>query len=144
VWESRVAVCGPCAERFRGDAWQLIAAGLRGGKGVPYSVTASGGVRDADSPSFGLVHSHVLGPDGEPLRCHPRRGGDVCEHGVAVACWQRHAPDDPCLGEPLCPDCFDCEGAVIWNNLLGELWRYTTVYLPRKLAKLAGHPGAVA
>jgi hypothetical protein len=29
----REAVCGPCAERYRGDAWQLIAAGLRGGKG---------------------------------------------------------------------------------------------------------------
>jgi hypothetical protein len=25
----REAVCGPCAERYRGDAWQLIAAGLR-------------------------------------------------------------------------------------------------------------------
>jgi hypothetical protein len=28
----REAVCGPCAERYRGDAWQLIAAGLRCGK----------------------------------------------------------------------------------------------------------------
>jgi hypothetical protein len=34
----REAVCSPCAERYRGDAWQLIAAGLRGGKGVPESV----------------------------------------------------------------------------------------------------------
>jgi hypothetical protein len=34
----REAVCGPCAERYRDDAWQLIAAGLRGGKGVPESV----------------------------------------------------------------------------------------------------------
>jgi replication initiator protein RepSA len=25
---------------------------------------------------------------------------------------------------------------VIWNNLLGELWRRTTIYLPRKLAAL--------
>jgi hypothetical protein len=47
-----------------------------------------------------------------------------------------HGPDDPRLGEPLCPDCFDYEGAVIWNNLLGELWRRTTIYLPRQLAKL--------
>jgi hypothetical protein len=53
-----------------------------------------------------------------------------------VSCSQIHAPDDPCLGEPLCLDCFDYEGAVIWNNLLGELWRYTTIYLPRKLAAL--------
>ena len=34
----REAVCPPCAERYRGDAYQLIAAGLRGGKGVPDSV----------------------------------------------------------------------------------------------------------
>jgi hypothetical protein len=27
---------------------------------------------------------------------------------------------------------------VIWNNLLGELWRRSTIYLPRKLAKLTG------
>ncbi len=26
---------------------------------------------------------------------------------------------------------------MIWNNLLGELWRRFTIYLPRKLAKLA-------
>jgi hypothetical protein len=38
----------------------------------------------------------------------------------------------------LCLDCFDHEGAVIWNNLLGELWRYSTIYLPRTLARLAG------
>ena len=55
-----------------------------------------------------------------------------------MSCSRIHGPDDPCLGEPLCPDCFDYEGAVIWNNLLGELWRYTTIYLPRKLAKLLG------
>ena len=49
-----------------------------------------------------------------------------------------HAEDDPCLGEPLCTECFDHEGAVIWNNLLGELWRRTTIYLPRKLARRLG------
>ena len=30
----REAVCAPCAERYRQDAYHLIAAGLRGGKGV--------------------------------------------------------------------------------------------------------------
>src|SRR3954463_618033 len=34
----REAVCPPCAERYRGDAYQLIAAGLRGGKDVPDAV----------------------------------------------------------------------------------------------------------
>src|SRR5205085_559232 len=41
-----------------------------------------------------------------------------------------------CLGEPLCRECFDHRGAVVWNNLLGELWRRTTIYLPRRLARL--------
>jgi hypothetical protein len=55
-----------------------------------------------------------------------------------LACSARHAPDDPCLGEPLCAACFDYEGAVVWNKLLGELWRRTTIYLPRQLAALLG------
>jgi hypothetical protein len=135
----REAVCGPCAERYRGDAWQLIAAGLRGGKGIPESVTGHPAVfATLTAPSFGIVHTHVLGPDGAPLRCHPRRERPLCEHGVVLSCSRVHGPDDPCLGEPLCPECFDYEGAVIWNNLLGELWRRTTIYLPRKLAGLAG------
>ena len=135
----REAVCGPCAERYRGDAWQLIAAGLRGGKGIPESVMGHPAVfATLTAPSFGVVHAHLLGPDGKPLRCHPRRDRPVCQHGNALSCSRTHEPDDPCLGEPLCPDCFDYEGAVIWNNLLGELWRRTTIYLPRQLAGLTG------
>src|SRR5262249_8529966 len=45
---------------------------------------------------------------------------------------------DPCLGEPICRECFDYQGALLWNNLLGELWRRTTIYLPRKLARQLG------
>jgi hypothetical protein len=132
-------VCGPCAERYRRDAYHLIAAGLRGGKGVPDTVTGHPVVfATLTAPSFGVVHAHVLGPDGQPLRCHARRDRPVCQHGLPISCSRVHGPDDPCLGEPLCPECFDYEGAVIWNNLLGELWRYSTIYLPRKLAKLLG------
>jgi len=36
----RAQVCGPCSEVYRGDAWQLVTAGLRGGKGVPETVAA--------------------------------------------------------------------------------------------------------
>ena len=31
----REGVCPTCARTYRGDAFQLVAAGLRGGKGVP-------------------------------------------------------------------------------------------------------------
>src|SRR4051812_9083574 len=34
----REAVCPSCAEIYRGDAFQLVAAGMRGGKGVPETV----------------------------------------------------------------------------------------------------------
>jgi hypothetical protein len=36
----RAAVCPGCAEVYRADAYQLIKAGLRGGKGVPDTVAA--------------------------------------------------------------------------------------------------------
>jgi hypothetical protein len=135
----REAICGPCAERYRGDAWQMIAAGLRGGKGIPESVTGHPAVfATLTAPSFGPVHVHLQDDDGRPRHCRPRRDAPVCPHGVSMACTARHAPDDPRLGEPLCPDCFDYDGAVVWNNLLGELWRRTTIYLPRQLAALLG------
>ena len=135
----REAICGPCAERYRGDAWQLIAAGLRGGKGVPESVAGHPTVfATLTAPSFGPVHAHLFDADGRPRRCRPRRDAPVCPHGVTLACTRVHEPDDPCLGEPLCLDCFDHEGAVVGNNLLGELWRRTTIYLPRQLAALLG------
>lgn len=135
----REAVCAPCAERYRCDAWQLIAAGLRGGKGVPESVTGHPAVFvSLTAPSFGPVHSHRLDADGRPARCRPRRDGPVCPHGLPLGCNERHAADDPCLGEPLCPDCFDYVGAVVWNNLIGELWRRTPIYLERQLAALLG------
>jgi hypothetical protein len=55
-----------------------------------------------------------------------------------LSCSQIHDEDDPCLGQPLCVECFDHEAAVLWNNTLGELWRRTTVYLPRHLAHALG------
>jgi Replication initiator protein, pSAM2 len=136
----REAVCPSCAERYRGDAYQLIAAGLRGGKGVPDSVAEHPAVFfTLTAPSFGLVHARPLGPDGRPRRCRPRRDALTCEHGVRLSCARVHDEDDPCLGEPICLDCFDHEGAVGWNNVLGELWRRTgSIYLPRTLARHLG------
>jgi len=34
----RATVCPSCAEIYRADTYQLVIAGLRGGKGVPESV----------------------------------------------------------------------------------------------------------
>ena len=89
------------------------------------------------APSFGPVHSRRV-VDGQARRCRPRRKGEVCPHGVSLACNDVHDEDDPCLGEPLCPECFDYEHAVLWNALAPELWRYTSNQLPRELARLTG------
>ena len=50
----RASVCAPCSEIYRGDAWQLVAAGLRGGKGVPETVVTHPIVfATFTAPSFG-------------------------------------------------------------------------------------------
>ena len=86
----REAVCAPCAERYRQDAYHLIAAGLRGGKGVPDTVAEHPALFvTLTAPSFGAVHTRRLGPDGRPRRCRPRRDAPVCEHGVRLSCGAR-------------------------------------------------------
>ena len=58
----RAAVCAPCAETYRQDAYQLLMAGLVGGKGVPESVVrASDGVRDADGAELRRGPHHPRG-----------------------------------------------------------------------------------
>lgn len=133
----REAVCPSCAETYRGDAYRLVAAGLRGGKGVPESVSEHPTVfATLTAPSFGPVHSRRMAGD-RAHRCRPRRALDVCPHGVRLSCGEIHDEDDVRLGEPLCPDCFEYEQAVLWNALAPELWRRTAIQIPRELARLA-------
>ena len=50
----RAAVCPACAEYYRADAYQLILAGLRGGKGIPDTVAGHPAVfATLTAPSFG-------------------------------------------------------------------------------------------
>ncbi len=58
----REAVCPSCARTYRGDAFQLVASGMRGGKGVPESVAGHPMVfLTLTAPSFGPVHSRRVG-----------------------------------------------------------------------------------
>ena len=135
----REVICPACAERYRGDAYQLIAAGMRGGKGVPETVADHPMIfATLTAPSFGAVHTQRTGRDGRPLPFRPRRDAPTCPHGIKLACNKVHEDADACLGKPICLECFDHAGALLWNNLLGELWRRTTIYLPRKLARQLG------
>jgi len=72
------------------------------------------------------------------LPCHPYRQGARCPHGARAGCWHRHDEDDPRLGEPLCPSCYDAEAQVLWNALAPELWRRTTIAVGRALGRLVG------
>lgn len=136
--DRRASVCPSCAERYRQDTWQLIAAGLRGGKGVPVEVAGHPAVfLTLTAPSFGLVHSRRTASTGRVLPCRPRRKPAPCPHGTDLACSRHHDQDEATLGLPLCLDCYDHAGQVVWNAHVGELWRRTVIGVRRELARIA-------
>jgi hypothetical protein len=135
----RASRCPACAEIYRADTYQLVRAGLVGGKGVPDTVTTHpAAFVTLTAPSFGPVHSRRTGAGGAVVSCHPRRNGGTCPHGRPVSCTVRHSADDPRLGQPICPDCFDYSGAVLWNAHAPELWRRFTLAFRRYVARSAG------
>jgi hypothetical protein len=134
----RASVCPTCSATYQADSFQLLAAGFRGGKGVPETVAGHSRLFVTfTAPSFGHVHTRkaqglLVFP------CHPYRQGQKCPHSRRAGCWQRHDADDPRLGEPLCARCYQTGAQVLWNALAGRLWSRTTIYLYRTLAQLAG------
>jgi hypothetical protein len=147
----RVTVCPGCAETYRRDAFHIIRAGLIGGKGVTPAVAGHPAVfATFTAPSFGPVHSrpvreHTCADRSRcrcrPQPCHARRDTATCAHGRAAFCFARHGRDDPRLGQPLCPDCYDYSAHVVWNNQAGELWRRTKQAIDRYLGHLARRRG---
>jgi hypothetical protein len=134
----RESRCPSCAATYRADAYQLLAAGLNGGKGVPETISEHPRLFVTfTAPSFGRVHTRKA--QGRlVLPCHPYRQGARCPHGNRSGCWHRHDEDDPRLGEPLCLSCYDAPAQVLWNALAPELWRRTTIAVYRTLGRLAG------
>jgi hypothetical protein len=53
-------------------------------------------------------------------------------------CTRRHHERDQAVGQPLCADCYDYTGHVLWQWHAPELWRRFTIALQRELAKKAG------
>ena len=147
----RVTVCPGCAETYRRDAYHLIRAGLAGGKTVDPAVAAHPAIFiTLTAPSFGPVHSRPVRQHTctdrsrcqcRPRPCHARRTPGRCPHGRHDTCFTRHRHDDPALGQPLCPDCYDYQSHVVWNNAAGELWRRTKQAIERRLGQLARRRG---
>lgn len=124
--------CPSCAATYRGDARQVVLAGIAGGKGVPDSVGSHPAVFfTLTAPSFGAVHSTRAG------HCHLGPPGD-CGHGRPRHCLAHHEADDEVVGSPLCANCFDYEACVAFNATAGELWRRVSVYAYRQLAYAVG------
>jgi hypothetical protein len=136
----REAACPACSAIYKRDARQLVKAGLAGGKGVPDSIAEHPCVfATFTAPGFGPVHSRRE-KNGQVRICRPRRDASkrACPHGRDISCPIRHSPDDPRVGRPMCPDCFDYERAVVFNAGAPKLWQRFVTYLPRHLARVAG------
>lgn len=115
----RATRCPACSNLYRYDTYQLIAAGLRGGKTAPVSVATHPRVfATLTAPGFGPVHNQP--------------GAAPC------ACGTRHGDGDPLLGTPLNPARYDYTGAVLWNAHAPALWARFTTHLRREIANAAG------
>ncbi|MFI7034895.1 replication initiator [Microbispora rosea] len=134
----RSSVCRACSQLYQADTFQLVRAGLSGGKGVPAEVSAHPRVFvTLTAPSFGPVHTRRE-KDGTSRPCRPRSRDEPCEHGRPVGCHIRHEPKDEQLGQPICPGCYDYRGAVLWQAHVGALWHRFTLEIRRELASQAG------
>ena len=91
----RESRCPSCAATYRADAYQLVRAGLDGGKGVPDSIARHPRLFVTfTAPSFGPVHTSRE-RRGKRRPCRPRDRDKRRPHGRPVGCWARHRPDDP-------------------------------------------------
>ena len=132
----RADKCESCSRLYAADTFQLIRAGIAGGKTVPETVADNPLVfATLTAPSFGQVHG--TRPNGG--RCRPRRdAGHRCPHGRPTSCMTAHGGDDPTVGQPLCADCYDYASQVVWQWWAPELWRRFTISLRRLLAHHLG------
>jgi hypothetical protein len=147
----RATVCPACSTVYQYDAYQLLRAGLAGGKTIPDTVGSHPALfATFTAPSFGTVHTRVITTHTcsdrstcrcRPQPCHIRRDEGECEHGRPAVCFARHRADDPVLGEPFCLECYDHDHQVVWNLHAGELWRRTKQAIERHLTHTAKQRG---
>lgn len=120
--DRRASCCAPCARLYEKDAYQLVAAGLRGGKSVPASVGTHPAVMvTLTAPSFGAVHGNR-------------------DRERSCKCGRRHDPEDPQVGSAIDLGSYRYADQVIWNHYAPELWKRTVQAVRRGLAQALGVP----
>lgn len=126
----RATVCPSCSALYSGDTWQLVHKGIAADDAedeVRPMVFAT-----LTAPGFGAVHS--TSRSGGP--CRPGSAAR-CQHGSSLRCTLIHKADDARLGEPLCPDCYDYFGHVLFTWHAPQLWHRLTVALRRLVQQRA-------
>jgi len=69
----------PCVETYGADTYQLVRAGLAGGRSIPESVAGHPcAFAIITAPSSCSVHTRVVTPGGRVARCRPRRETNFC------------------------------------------------------------------
>lgn len=148
----RTQVCPSCADLYARDTWQLVHAGTAGGHhDMPATIANRPQVFvTLTAPSFGAVHAAPSGKGRHEQVCRdPHRTGGYarCAHGKPLWCSNTHDSSDPRVGQPLCAECYDYAGHVLFTWYLPELWRRFTITLRRAVGRhlRAGgaDPGAV-
>lgn len=141
----RASVCPSCSDLYARDTWQLVHAGAAGGHhNIPVEVADRPQVfATLTAPSYGAVHNATGTP------CHTKANmlAGRCQHGKPLHCNMTHHIDDPMVGQPLCQQCYDYVGHVLFTWHLPELWRRFTIALRRAVTthlKTVGvKPGSV-
>ncbi|MFF8437510.1 replication initiator [Streptomyces bacillaris] len=129
----RKSQCAPCSYLHSGDSYQIIRAGMGGGRGTPESVAGHPQIFvTLTAPSFGAVHR------AGPAPCRNSSPQSTCPHGRFLGCQLRHSEGDEQIGSAVCHECYDYSGHVLWHAHAGELWNRTVRNVRRFIADAAG------
>jgi hypothetical protein len=112
----REHACPACSAVYKNDARQITRSGLTGGKGIPDTIATHPCVfATLTAPRLGSVHTTRTDRQGRKLPCRPRCDASQrrCPYGRDISCSRTHPDDDPRLGQPMCPDCYDYTGSFM-------------------------------
>lgn len=143
----RAQICPSCSDLYARDTWQLVHAGTAGGHhDIPEAVADRPQVFvTLTAPSYGPVHTTSRAGDKRLRVCrdhHGTGGYRRCPHGKPLWCSTTHGEDDIHVGQPICADCYDYIGHVLFTWHMPELWRRFTITLRRTLRRELRASGA--